>query len=1115
MLRISLRRSRADWPIVASAGLVCLLAATLLAAGSIYGTAVSVAGLHRALADAPTAEAAIDVSGSIPPAEAEAVDATVTGELDRTFGPTGGQTLRFAETNTYALPGQPADAVRDLAVLGSAEALADHATLILGVWPQDAAADPTAAPVAIGADVAERLDLEIGERLTLESRIDPGSTSTIAIVGVFRIDDPGAEYWWGDTQLVDGLTVTERFDTHGPFFTTDRALRAASGARSIELTWRAYPASAAMTLDEVGPFRARVADLAERLRTAADGTVNVRTGLPDLLARTERSLLVTRAGVLVLTLQLVVLAAYAVLLSASLLVEHRRIDTAMLRSRGAGTSRIVALALVEGLVLTIPAVLAAPWLAAALLRGFNLTGPLADIALAIEPGVTADAYAAAAAAGVICLFALTLPVLRTARTYASIHGTVARGETRGIAQRLGLDIALLVVAVIGLWQLRHYGAPLTRSVQGAIGLDPLLVATPAIGLVAGAIVALRLVPLLAELIERGTTRLRSLVPSLGARQLSRRPLRYTRASLLLMLAMSMGVFAVSYTWTWSASQADQATFQVGADLRVQPGTGSGSPPRGALDRVYAGLPGVTARMPVERETVPTSRTSRTSRLLAVDASVAGMVMDLRADQSDVPVAELMAPLVAARPSVVAVRLPGEPRQLRLVVEAAIRKLQVPEYDMETDTVTYKPVSLDEIAGWRGLGASVVVRDARGLLHRFDGGSATIDHGPHELIVPLGGTRAAPFAYPLELLGVELSVSLPAPYEAPDATVSVGALAAAGGDGAWRPVSLELATGWRSTVAFYGGPQEPLDTGIRGAILTAVTGGPGLSVLPPADENGRAVVLAFAPASIADVADAPIPIVASDRFIDALGVGQNGKLGLIVGGVRRDFVVSATVRALPATDPADPSAVVDLATWSLLRYEGGAAVETVDEWWLSVADGQRAAVAGALARPPIVSRAVFDASARGRSLATDPVALGTIGALAIGFVAAAAFAVVGFIVSASVSARERIAEFALLRALGLSSGQLSVWLSMENALLASISLLAGIVLGLVVSWVVLPFITVTAGAATPYPPVEVVVPWTAIGVLAAGGILALGATVIALAWLLPRIGLASVLRMSED
>ena len=68
--------------------------------------------------------------------------------------------------------------------------------------------------------------------------------------------------------------------------------------------------------------------------------VTVTTSLPDIIATAERSLLASRTGVLLLTVQFVVLAAYAVLLSAALLVEHRRIDTAMLRSRGAGPARI-------------------------------------------------------------------------------------------------------------------------------------------------------------------------------------------------------------------------------------------------------------------------------------------------------------------------------------------------------------------------------------------------------------------------------------------------------------------------------------------------------------------------------------------------------------------------------------------------------------------------------------------------------------------------------------------------------------------------------------------------------------------------------------------------------
>jgi ABC-type antimicrobial peptide transport system permease subunit len=109
----------------------------------------------------------------------------------------------------------------------------------------------------------------------------------------------------------------------------------------------------------------------------------------------------------------------------------------------------------------------------------------------------------------------------------------------------------------------------------------------------------------------------------------------------------------------------------------------------------------------------------------------------------------------------------------------------------------------------------------------------------------------------------------------------------------------------------------------------------------------------------------------------------------------------------------------------------------------------------------------------------------------------------------------VSEFALLRALGLSSGQLSSWLSLENAVLAIVSLVAGCALGLVIAWVVLPFVTVTQEARTPFPPVNLDVPWVTIGGLVLVGILALAATVLVLAWLLRRIGLAAVLRTGED
>ncbi len=76
-------------------------------------------------------------------------------------------------------------------------------------------------------------------------------------------------------------------------------------------------------------------------------------------------------------------------------------------------------------------------------------------------------------------------------------------------------------------------------------------------------------------------------------------------------------------------------------------------------------------------------------------------------------------------------------------------------------------------------------------------------------------------------------------------------------------------------------------------------------------------------------------------------------------------------------------------------------------------------------------------------------------------------------------------------------------------------MTGSLLGLVIAWVVLPFVTVTQTASTPYPPVSLAVPWLVIGILEVVAIVALTTTVIVLAWLLRRVGLASALRIGED
>jgi ABC-type antimicrobial peptide transport system permease subunit len=150
-----------------------------------------------------------------------------------------------------------------------------------------------------------------------------------------------------------------------------------------------------------------------------------------------------------------------------------------------------------------------------------------------------------------------------------------------------------------------------------------------------------------------------------------------------------------------------------------------------------------------------------------------------------------------------------------------------------------------------------------------------------------------------------------------------------------------------------------------------------------------------------------------------------------------------------------------------------------------------------------------------SLRTDPVALGILGALSLGFVAAALFAAIGFAVSSAVSARERLTEFALLRALGLSTRQLSSWLSLENGLLVAFSLASGTALGLVMAYFILPLVSLTQAAAQTIPDITVVIPWRSVLILEGTSLVALVIVVLVLATMLRRIGLGSSLRLGEE
>ena len=105
--------------------------------------------------------------------------------------------------------------------------------------------------------------------------------------------------------------------------------------------------------------------------------------------------------------------------------------------------------------------------------------------------------------------------------------------------------------------------------------------------------------------------------------------------------------------------------------------------------------------------------------------------------------------------------------------------------------------------------------------------------------------------------------------------------------------------------------------------------------------------------------------------------------------------------------------------------------------------------------------------------------GLFGLLSVGFIAAAMLTVLGFLLYALFSFRRRFIELGILRAIGLSSGQMTAFLAWELAFLILVGLVAGTALGAWVSNLFIPYLQIGTGPSSQIPPFVVQIAWPAI------------------------------------
>ncbi|MFC8663314.1 FtsX-like permease family protein [Streptomyces sp. NPDC057199] len=1095
---------RAHRLLLAAALLTVVLTTAVLATLTAYSGAIGDAALRHSLLDTSrgagreesAAATTLIVKADVPPQERAAADKAVREGARRTFDGLPVTLRTLTRSGPYALPRslQPAaERSGDPDLTHFAALDRTQVRMVSGRLP-GAPGDSREIEVALPEAAARELALKAGARLTLVDRFG-GPKVRVQVTGVYRPARVTSPYWQLEDLRGRGVSRLD-FTTYGPLLADPAVLAAATDSGQTDRTeqtdrtdqvdragvtvsagqtgWLASADFSTLTTGRIDTLRdaARSGPRSLLKSPSLHGTTAVTTSLPEELDRVERSLLVSRSTLLIVALQLSLLAGYALLLVARLLSVERAGETRLLRARGATRGRVAWLAALEALLLAIPAALCAPLLAGPLTRLLAGQGALSRIGLRLDTSVTAGGvWVVAAGVALGCALAVTLPAL----TGGSGGGGRARALPAPV--RAGADVGLLVIAAVAYWQLSSQkSGAVTDDRSGTLGIDPLLVSAPALALLAGTVLTLRLLPPVARLAERRAASGRGLPTALAGWQFSRRPMRGAGPVLLLVLAIAMGMLAIGQGASWNGSQDDQADFRAGTSVRV---TGAGESGLGQAG-IYSAVDGVSGTAPAVRTTLPLSG-NRTATVLALDTADSGGEDGLlmRGDLAQKPVGRMLAglgPKGTASPGAVLPK--GSTRlglALRIRAEAAPVKGSAAEGSGSGPAAFRSEMSAD---------VAVTLEDRYGTPYRVPVGELPADGRAHRLTLDLAKAAGAPAgraAEPLALTGIQLDMLQPT-GRAERHLLSVEELTAMAADGSEQ--RLEQPASWlaksrsNSSTADPEADSSPSAATVRSQKPLTVRYGTGYVPSDYAWEvSSLTIRLRVDRPAVPEVA-----AIATDGYLKAAGARTGQRVDVTFGGSAVPVRIVGHVRALPTTqdagggDPSGGALLVDLRSVNrVLEQRYGESVAP-SEWWLRTEPGAAARVAAELReRPDVEPSQVVVRDEVAEELRDDPFGAGPEAAFAAASVVAAALAAVGFAVSTAGSLQARSGEFALLRALGAPRRQLARLVAAEQGALMALALVVGVALGAVLTRAVIPLIVLTSGASRPVPEVLVELP----------------------------------------
>ena len=1100
------RRSLANWRLLSSVVIGVVLASTIMAGTVIYFDSLRDLALESALSGYDPVDLDIiakTTKGPTGPRESEAVRSFMENEYNVRLGWLLDGDVRGARTATFFMtpPGEEEFAGDDNArsYFHFLDDVEDHVELLPGgrMPTEMLDASPDGSPIMIEAavpyDVATELSLTVGSRLSAVPHwVDATPYASVTVSGFFRRTDPGHPIWRLDDEVFHTFS-SGSFVAVPLLVSEDTLLRGLGGAfTDMDTTYGWMLLVDHERLRATNATDALFSIIAMR-RSMSRTFLSYRqlTDLDDALADYDERLLFTKLQMFVVLILIAVVVLYYVVTLSSLVAEQRKNEISLLQGRGATERQVLTVFVLEGLTIAGLAIVIAPFLAAGAISVLGYTPAFSDLSggTLLPVTLTRGAFIMSALGGVLSFGALMIPAFEASRSPMSRdRQEMARPSRLSFFQRYYLDVLLLVVSIVLFRQLTEQGSLAATNLLGQVAVNQLLLAVPAITLVAAAMVLIRLFPLVMSLASRLLAP--RLPPGLvmGLWQMARNPTHYARLALLLILMAGLGIFAASFGGTLKRSFTERVLYAAGSDIRLVNVSINSRGPSRPIDKPYEDMDEVLNAAPVLRAIgshLGTIGGDTTFDVLAVDTEKFQDVAWFRDDFSDDPLPNVISQL-NGHEIPLGIPMPDNARAIQVLMKSdrpyPTVSLGARLRDSNGRYFTYR-LGLLESSNWRLYSAEL-----------FEGGS------PRFRLFP-----SRPFT--LVSIGVgetDLERGLR------PGSILIDTVRVRKSNGEIEALEdFRSIDGWNVLHESSFADQDR----VRASEVSARGDGS----LMFAWSAGRALV---ARGITPGAEPQPVPVVASESFLRHFGHSIGDEVKISVSGRRLTAVLVDTVDFFPTLDSYnDRFVVADLETVRAHTNLGMARAEiTANEMWLRTdVNGEERADLIELfreGRPFQIGRAI-DTVEDLAVAQIDPLVLaGWRALLLIAFGAILVLSSLGFLVHAYISFRNRELQFALMRTMGFTTRQLVSLMWLEQALVILVGLALGTWMGGRLGATIMPFLGHDDRGGQVLPPFVIEVGWQNLLVTYVAMGLIFTAIIIGVIWFIRRMSLSQVLRLGD-